>query len=118
METETTAAFVTFNTTLSTRPKMFDSVARPYVLAYGDKFAKLDSCGVGGPNAQTAEAEKILMCNPDIVISEYEDKEKEDALNLYQNLIFINSEFKIFAYALRQSELIIDITLLLHYFVH
>lgn len=68
------------NTTLSTRPKMFDSVARPYVLAYGDKFAKLDSCGVGGPNAQTAEAEKILMCNPDIVISEYEDKEKEDAL--------------------------------------
>lgn len=68
------------NTSLSTRPKMFDSVARPYVLAYGEKFAGLDSCGVGGPNAQTAEAEKILMCNPDIVISEYEDKEKEDAL--------------------------------------
>ena len=68
------------NTTLAKRPKMFDTVARPYVLAYGDKFAELDSCGVGGPNAQTAEAEKILMCNPDIVISEYEDKEKEDAL--------------------------------------
>lgn len=68
------------NTTLSNRPKMFDSVARPYVIAYGDAFAKLDSCGVGGPNAQAAEAEKILMCNPDIVISEYEDKEKEDAL--------------------------------------
>jgi iron complex transport system substrate-binding protein len=30
--------------------------------------------------AQTAEAEKILSCNPDIVISEYEDVEKEDAL--------------------------------------
>jgi iron complex transport system substrate-binding protein len=68
------------NTTLQSRPKMFDSVARPYMLAYGDVFAKLPSCGVGGPQAQTAEAEKILSCNPDIVISEYEDVEKEDAL--------------------------------------
>lgn len=68
------------NTTLTSRPKMFDSVARPYVIAYGDVFAKLPSCGVGGPNAQTAEAEKILSCNPDIVISLYEDVEKENAL--------------------------------------
>lgn len=68
------------NTTLAERPKMFDSVARPYVIAYGDEFAGLESCGVGGPNAQAAEAEKILACNPDIVISEYEDVEKEDAL--------------------------------------
>ena len=68
------------NTTLSERPMMFDSVARPYVLAYGDTFNALPSCGVGGPMAQTAEAEKILSCNPDIVISEYEDVEKEDAL--------------------------------------
>lgn len=68
------------NTTLSERPKMFDSVARPYVLAYGETFNTLPSCGVGGPMAQTAEAEKILSCNPDIVISEYEDVEKEDAL--------------------------------------
>ena len=68
------------NTTLQNRPKMFDSVARPYMLAFGDVFAKLPSCGVGGPQAQTAEAEKILSCNPDIVISEYEDVEKEDAL--------------------------------------
>ena len=68
------------NTTLDERPKMFDSVARPYVLAYGDVFSTLPSCGVGGPNAQAAEAEKILSCNPDIVISEYEDVEKEDAL--------------------------------------
>jgi iron complex transport system substrate-binding protein len=59
---------------------MFDSVARPYVLAYGETFNTLPSCGVGGPMAQTAEAEKILSCNPDIVISEYEDVEKEDAL--------------------------------------
>ena len=68
------------NTTLAERPKMFDSVARPYMLAYGDTFAALPSCGVGGPQAQTAEAEKILACDPDIVISEYEDVEKEDAL--------------------------------------
>ncbi len=68
------------NTTLDERPKMFDSVARPYVIAYGDVFAGLPSCGVGGPNAQAAEAEKILACDPDIVISEYEDVEKEDAL--------------------------------------
>lgn len=68
------------NTSLSERPQMFDSVARPYMLAYGDVFSALPSCGVGGPNAQAAEAEKILSCNPDIVISEYEDVEKADAL--------------------------------------
>ena len=68
------------NTTLEDRPKMFDAVARPYVLAFGDVFNTLPSCGVGGPQAQTAEAEKILSCTPDIVISEYEDVEKEDAL--------------------------------------
>ena len=68
------------NTSLSERPKMFDSVARPYMLAYGESFTVLPSCGVGGPNAQAAEAEKILSCEPDIVISEYEDVEKEDAL--------------------------------------
>ena len=68
------------NTSLSERPMMFDSVARPYLTAYEDVFAALPSCGVGGPMAQTAEAEKILSCNPDIVISEYEDVEKADAL--------------------------------------
>lgn len=68
------------NTALSERPKMFDSVARPYVLAFGETFHKLPSCGVGGPMAQAAEAEKILNCAPDIVISEFEDVEKSDAL--------------------------------------
>ncbi len=68
------------NTSLAERPKMFDSVARPYMLAFGEEFTALPSCGVGGPNAQAAEAEKILSCDPDIVISEYEDTEKEDAL--------------------------------------
>ena len=68
------------NTTLAERPMMFDSVARPYVMAYGETFNQLPSCGVGGPMAQAAEAEKILSCNPDIVISEFEDVEKSDAL--------------------------------------
>ena len=68
------------NTSLAERPKMFDGVARPYMIAYGDVFSTLPSCGVGGPQAQAAEAEKILSCDPDIVISEYEDVEKEDAL--------------------------------------
>ena len=42
------------NTSLSQRPMMFDSVARPYMLAFGDAFTALPSCGVGGPMAQTA----------------------------------------------------------------
>lgn len=68
------------NLSLAERPKMFDSVARPYVLAYGDTFNKLPSCGVGGPMAQAAEAEKILACGADIVISEFEDVDKSNAL--------------------------------------
>ena len=68
------------NTTLAERPMMFDSVARPYVLAFSETFNTLPSCGVGGPMAQAAEAEKILACNPDIVISEFEDVEKSNAL--------------------------------------
>ena len=68
------------NQTAPERPAMFDKVARPYVIAFGDVFDTLPSCGTGGPNAQAAEAEKILSCEPDIVISEYEDVEKEDAL--------------------------------------
>ena len=68
------------NESLPERPAMFDAVARPYVLAYGESFKTLPSCGVGGPMAQTAEAEKILACDPDIVISAFEDVEKADAL--------------------------------------
>ena len=68
------------NLSLSERPKMFDAVARPYVLAHGEAFSKLPSCGVGGPMAQAAEAEKILSCDPDIVISEFEDVDKSNAL--------------------------------------
>lgn len=68
------------NEALAERPKMFDGVARPYVMAYGDAFAGLPSCGTGGPNAQGAEAEKILACEPDIILSAYEDADRENAL--------------------------------------
>ena len=68
------------NSNAEGRPAMFDSVARPYVLAYSETFDTLPSCGVGGPMAQAAEAEKILSCDPDIVISEFEDVEKAAAL--------------------------------------
>lgn len=68
------------NTALENRPAMFDGSPRPYVMAYGDRLSDLPSCGKGGPMAQTAEAEKLLSCNPDIIISELEDAEKSDAL--------------------------------------
>lgn len=70
------------NESLSQRPQMFDSVARPYMLAFGHSFESLPSCGVGGPMAQAPDVEKILACNPDIIISEFEDAEV--AANLQQ----------------------------------
>ena len=69
------------NLSLDKRPQMFDGVARPYVIANEEKFKTLASCGVGGPQNQTAEAEKILNCNPDIIISEYEDTDKANKLS-------------------------------------
>lgn len=68
------------NLSLAERPTLFDDTARPYVMAYAEVFSTLPSCGVGGPMAQSAEAEKILSCDPDIVISEFEDVQKADAL--------------------------------------
>ncbi len=68
------------NDSLSDRPKMFDGVARPYFIANHEAFSKLPSCGVGGPNAQSAEGEKILSCSPDLILSEYEDASKANAL--------------------------------------
>lgn len=68
------------NTSLKDRPAMFDGTPRPYIMAYGEMLTDLPSCGKGGPMAQAAEAEKLLSCNPDIVISEIEDAEKSDIL--------------------------------------
>lgn len=59
------------NTSITTgRPAMFDGTARPYQMAYEESFNALPSCGVGGPQGQFAEEEKILSCNPDIIIAE------------------------------------------------
>ncbi len=69
------------NLSLDKRPTLFDGVARPYVVANEEKFKKLSSCGVGGPQNQIAEAEKILNCNPDIIVSEYEDTDKANKLS-------------------------------------
>lgn len=69
------------NLSLSQRPKMFDSAARPYFIANLEAFKKLPTCGVGGPNNQAADSEKILNCNPDIIISEYEDTEEANKLS-------------------------------------
>ena len=68
------------NETAAGRPQMFDAVARPYFIAGKDVFKTLPSAGKGGPQAQAAEPEKILNCNPDIIISEYEDVDKANAL--------------------------------------
>ena len=70
------------NSTAEGRPVMFDKVARPYVLANAEVFDTLPSCGVGGPAARAPDVEKILACNPDIIISEFEDVEV--ATNLQQ----------------------------------
>ena len=70
------------NTSLEDRSgiSMFDKTARPYQMANEDVFNALESCGRGGPQAQYSEDEKILACNPDIIISEYEDVDKASAL--------------------------------------
>lgn len=68
------------NSSLESRPKMFDGVARPYFIAYKEEFKTKKSCGVGGPQSQTIETEKILNCDPDLVISEYEDSDKANKL--------------------------------------
>ena len=68
------------NLSLTERPKMFDDIARPYVIANQEKFSRLPSCGVGGPANQKAETEKIISCQPDIIFSEYEDADKSNTL--------------------------------------
>jgi len=44
---------------------------RPYQIANEDILKNLPSCGVGGPANQAAEPEKILECNPDLIVSLY-----------------------------------------------
>ena len=67
--------------TTDTRPKMFDGVARPYVIANKEAFESITTtAGIGGPNKQEVETEKLVAAKPDLIISEYKDVEKADAL--------------------------------------
>lgn len=59
---------------------VFASVSRPYYDLNREYFSTLPSCGKGGPKAQQAEPELILRCKPSLIISQYEDVEKADAL--------------------------------------
>ncbi len=59
---------------------VFEDVSRPYYDINKEYFSTLPSCGKGGPQAQSAEAEKILACKPSLIISEYEDVSKADQL--------------------------------------
>lgn len=50
----------------------FTNVPRPYYDAYAeDYFDGLPSCGIGGPANQRPEMEKLISCDPDLIISEY-----------------------------------------------
>ena len=64
----------------------FEGASRPYYDLNKEVFEKLPSCGKGGPQAQSAEYEKILSCNPSLIISEYEDVEKANDLQSKTNV--------------------------------
>ncbi len=74
------------NTTAENRPVMFDGVSRPYQMAFADTFNTLPICGIGGPNDQKPNYDKILDCNPDIIITQYSDK---DVVNTMQSTLNI-----------------------------
>jgi iron complex transport system substrate-binding protein len=50
---------------------VFTAVVRPYMAINNTFFKTLPSCGKGGPMNQAPEAEKILSCKPNLVISLY-----------------------------------------------
>ena len=58
----------------------FKNISRPYYDYNKDYLKTTVSVGLGGPRNQVAETEKIIAANPDLIISEYEDVEKENKL--------------------------------------
>ena len=60
---------------------MWQNVARPYYMANAELLKTLPSCGKGGPGNQSPEKTKILECEPDLIISEYEDVKVADDLS-------------------------------------
>lgn len=71
----------------------FKGISRPYFDLNKGFYSTLPSCGKGGPKNQQAEAEKILSCNPDIVISEYQDKKSSDDLEKKLGVPVINVSY-------------------------
>ncbi len=58
----------------------FKDVSRPYYDINKDLLKNTLSVGLGGPRNQNPETEKIILANPDLIISEYEDEEKMNKL--------------------------------------
>ncbi len=54
---------------------------RPYQMVNEEYFDSLPSCGTGGPQGQFGDSEKILACNPDVVISTLPNIEANDKLS-------------------------------------
>lgn len=53
----------------------FLTAARPYYMANADLLRTLPSCGQGGPQHQEPEKIPLLNCEPDLIVSEYENAE-------------------------------------------
>jgi len=53
----------------------FLTAARPYYMANADLLRALPSCGQGGPQHQEPEKIPLLNCEPDLIVSEYENAE-------------------------------------------
>ena len=64
----------------STMP--FEGVARPYYDANKDVLRGLPSAGTGGPiaNQQGPNLAKLISCEPDLIISDFETKEAAEAM--------------------------------------
>ena len=58
----------------------FASASRPYYDVNKELLQTLPSCGLGGPMHQSAEADKILLCEPDVVFSLYTDPDAAETL--------------------------------------
>lgn len=68
--------------------RYFEGVPRPYYDAYKESFDGLPSCGVGGPMNQAPELEKLINCEPDLIISEYNSEAAESMANATGATVF------------------------------
>ena len=59
---------------------------RPYYLVNQDTFKAVPSCGTGGPMDQAPNYEKLIECNPNIIISLYSSKDVNDEISQRLNI--------------------------------